>query len=186
MDTSFTPGRVYLRLRRLEEAAGSLNIFPRWEVYDHEGRHRAWWIKNKEKVPRLEVWVAVDFDSDFDGPKRTLCPTDLVVEQGAYTVEGKINTLIPGGIPVCAKLQRGDADATDELVRTPSFTNSKLESHSVSGCQSVVCTVGAVYRFRVQSLGTWSLSLPPCRNPCFLLDRLHRHSNSHYVYDLKY
>ena len=69
-------------------------------------------------MPRLEVWVAVDFDSDFDGPKRTLCPTDLVVEQGAYTVEGKIHTLIPGGIPVCAKLQRGHAGATDELVRT--------------------------------------------------------------------
>ena len=33
MDTSFNPGRVYLRLRRLEEAAGSLNIFPRWEVH---------------------------------------------------------------------------------------------------------------------------------------------------------
>ena len=40
------------------------------------------------------------------------------MEQGAYNVEGKIIPLIPDGRPVCAKLQRGDADATDELVRT--------------------------------------------------------------------
>ena len=119
MATSFDPGRVYLQLRRHEEVAGSLSIFPRWEVCNHEGRHRAWWIKNKEKVPRLEVWVAVDFDADFAGPKRTLCAdTDLVVEQGAYTREGKIHKLIPGGTPVCPKLQRGHAGATDELVRT--------------------------------------------------------------------
>ena len=118
MATSFDPGRVYLQLRPLEEAAGSLNIYPRWEVHGHEGRHRAWWIKNKEKVPRLEVWVAVDFEADFGGPKRTLCATDLVVEQGAYTLDGKIHRLIPGGTPVCAKLQRGHDGATDELVRT--------------------------------------------------------------------
>ena len=82
MAANFNPGRPYLKLRRLEEEEGSLNIFPRWEVYDHEGRHRAWWIKNNMEVQRLKVWIAVDFDAAKC--ERTLCPTDLVVEQGAY------------------------------------------------------------------------------------------------------
>ena len=112
MAANFNPGRPYLKLRRLKEEEGSLNIFPRWEVYDHEGRHRAWWIKNNMEVQRLEVWIAVDFDAAKR--ERTLCPTDLVVEQGAYDLDGKNQT---GGIPVSAQLWRAVGDAVDELVR---------------------------------------------------------------------
>ena len=112
MATNFNPGRPYLKLRRLKEVEGSLNIFPRWEVYDHEGRHRAWWIKNNMQVQRLEVWIAVDFDAAKR--ERTLCPTDLVVEQGACGLDGKNQT---GGIPVSARLWRAVDDAVDELVR---------------------------------------------------------------------
>ena len=60
----------------------------------------------------LEVWIAVDFDAAKR--ERTLCPTDLVVEQGACGLDGKNQT---GGIPVSAQLWRAVDDAVDELVR---------------------------------------------------------------------
>ena len=93
-----------------------------YEVCDHEGRHRAWWIKNNMKVQRLEVWIAVDFNAST-GSERTLCPTDLVVEQGAYALDGQVQT--PGGrSPVHAQLRRAVGDAViDEFVRMHRVVN---------------------------------------------------------------
>ena len=61
------------------------------------------------------MWIAVYFDASER--ERTLCSTDLVVEQGAANIDGQTNRRA-----VCARLSptgaNGEKLAVDEFVRT--------------------------------------------------------------------